>query len=1323
MLDSSKFQGFVDVAREMAERAHVEIAAANRAFEALRSASRKPDGPFELWTAIDEQIGRAEAPALQNVLIELRARYVFALNAALIDDVERALQRSLDAGWTKWLEAVAETISLFRLRFAIGLCEAPFAFPNSKRAEAEKIRTAVSRMSQARWPEAYETLDLVAKQEFLPDAIRAKLLVICGQIQLYHFQSDEGAKRCLDMAKRLAPRDGRVLSGLGDYWRGRKDKDIKRAESYYDQAIETSPTLPHGYIGRGECSEDRQTFDIAESWYQRAIAKAPGSASVYEKLLKLYGRPDQFKSRESDFERIVTKISVLDPEDQYPAYCDLGDIYLHNDRFDEAQEWYEKAIALDPTRPDGHIALAFGYEKQMRMEDAVAEYEKAIEGAPSCYDGYWALTSLYEQQGNWLEALRWYEQAPQWWKEWANLARARVGEMHWKLGELEQAETLLKKDLRDDDNNKSALDVLESIADHYCRRRQPDEAKRVYREIFEIVGDSYKPTYHNRLGDMHYFLSESGQAAEEYRQAVAAAPNNALSYRNLAGAYRELKEFEKAKKALDAALHIDRNEKADKTERSLLLNAEGNDLYERGDYQQAQTRYAKAIEFSPRDDVLHANLGRALEQMRTPGERKKELEDAIEAFTSGRNLSRSDVYEKDIERLRVQLEFASRYGQQTIGKTPVVTAIAVEVAKDLIESVVDKTRGGLLSDHVSNLLIDMRWRIKERFGVHLPGVRFRGNEGDLENGSYVIMIMEIPLVLGNVDPKHRFFRGSKEDLLSLGLMGHIIRHLEAVIEDNLVEFLGHQEVAKLVEAEDPGTLERLRANPKKLSALVAVCKGLAAEGVPVRPFAKILEAFERQYSKQRSLQDIVERIRFLPDFRSKLPGNDERLTILPLSRHFEVEIRNSVYRSGAYAVLAMEPERCQSVLAAVRKAVEDNSPAAILVETPDWRPFVRSLIEIEFPHVPVLSRRELKDGFQAKTAGMIDLDNSEPAGASPFWNRSVETPTAMPEDSWENEALESSDAAITVFINEARKDAISIADGEPLALMQEGLFYELGIILPQVRVEIDDRLAETEFRISLNKQEYSTSRGLEQTEFLISAVEKLRELIREHAAMFQTVPVTKYMLDSLSTISPVLIESCRKRFTDQRMCRVLRELLNEEISIRDLRSILESLLSINGTINVDLDRYIEFSPHADNLCLVNEERSIGDLTPADYSNFVRASRKRYISHKFTAGRSTLPVYLLDRELERKIRESGGQPPDLVKTGFIEAVRREVGDLSSMAERPVLLTSMDIRRTVRKLIEAEFPKIAVLSYQELSPDSSILPKDNRISFDFPAEVDR
>ena len=116
------------------------------------------------------------------------------------------------------------------------------------------------------------------------------------------------------------------------------------------------------------------------------------------------------------------------------------------------------------------------------------------------------------------------------------------------------------------------------------------------------------------------------------------------------------------------------------------------------------------------------------------------------------------------------------------------------------------------------------------------------------------------------------------------------------------------------------------------------------------------------------------------------------------------------------------------------------------------------------------------------------------------------------------------------------------------------------------------------------------------------------------------------------------------------------------------------------------------------------------------TEYVRAALKRYISHKYTRGQNTLIVYLLDPQIEETVRSSiqhtsSGSylalEPEITQE-ILSAVRTEVGSLPPTAQNPVILTTMEIRRYFRKLVELEFPHLAVLSYQELSPDMNIQP---------------
>ena len=54
------------------------------------------------------------------------------------------------------------------------------------------------------------------------------------------------------------------------------------------------------------------------------------------------------------------------------------------------------------------------------------------------------------------------------------------------------------------------------------------------------------------------------------------------------------------------------------------------------------------------------------------------------------------------------------------------------------------------------------------------------------------------------------------------------------------------------------------------------------------------------------------------------------------------------------------------------------------------------------------------------------------------------------------------------------------------------------------------------------------------------------------------------------------------------------------------------------------------------------------------------------------------------------------------------MRNEVGDISKLAQKPVLLTAMDLRRYMRKLIELELYELPALSHQELTDEITIQP---------------
>ena len=58
--------------------------------------------------------------------------------------------------------------------------------------------------------------------------------------------------------------------------------------------------------------------------------------------------------------------------------------------------------------------------------------------------------------------------------------------------------------------------------------------------------------------------------------------------------------------------------------------------------------------------------------------------------------------------------------------------------------------------------------------------------------------------------------------------------------------------------------------------------------------------------------------------------------------------------------------------------------------------------------------------------------------------------------------------------------------------------------------------------------------------------------------------------------------------------------------------------------------------------------------------------------------------------------------------FAESREKTAGKYRTSTQKPVLLVSMDIRRYVRRLIEAKFYELPVMAYQEVTPEISVQP---------------
>ncbi|MCR5084009.1 MAG: flagellar biosynthesis protein FlhA [Succinivibrionaceae bacterium] len=148
---------------------------------------------------------------------------------------------------------------------------------------------------------------------------------------------------------------------------------------------------------------------------------------------------------------------------------------------------------------------------------------------------------------------------------------------------------------------------------------------------------------------------------------------------------------------------------------------------------------------------------------------------------------------------------------------------------------------------------------------------------------------------------------------------------------------------------------------------------------------------------------------------------------------------------------------------------------------------------------------------------------------------------------------------------------------------------------------------------------------------------------------------------------------------------ILQNLLNEGVPVRDMRTILETL--------------VEYGPKSQD--------------PEVLTAACRIGLRRLILQDIAGGEQTIPVITLAPELERvlhKSLETGGAEGVGIEPGLADRMQKSLFEATSnqeMAGEPaILLTSGMLRSTLSRFVKNTIPGLRVLSYQEIPDDKQI-----------------
>ncbi|HTP66857.1 MAG TPA: flagellar biosynthesis protein FlhA, partial [Geobacteraceae bacterium] len=197
----------------------------------------------------------------------------------------------------------------------------------------------------------------------------------------------------------------------------------------------------------------------------------------------------------------------------------------------------------------------------------------------------------------------------------------------------------------------------------------------------------------------------------------------------------------------------------------------------------------------------------------------------------------------------------------------------------------------------------------------------------------------------------------------------------------------------------------------------------------------------------------------------------------------------------------------------------------------------------------------------------------------------------------------------------------------------------------------------------------------------------ISETIKKHAPELIGRQELQELLDNLAANCPKVVDEVVPALLNLgTVLRVIKNLLMENVSIRDFRTVMETL--------------------ADYAVLTKD--------PDTLTEFVRQALGRNIIEQYKHVDETLYLLSMDRKVEEIISEgiqNSGQESFLaiepaIAQNIITEIRQGVEKFNQTGTSPVLIASPSIRRHVKKLTERFMPGLAVVSHSEIPPNIKI-----------------
>lgn len=339
-----------------------------------------------------------------------------------------------------------------------------------------------------------------------------------------------------------------------------------------------------------------------------------------------------------------------------------------------------------------------------------------------------------------------------------------------------------------------------------------------------------------------------------------------------------------------------------------------------------------------------------------------------------------------------------------------VHPLALEMGLDLIP-LVDPSQGGDLLDRV----VPMRVQIAMEMGFVMPGIQFKDNL-NLRPNEYSIKVKGIEVARGEILMGYMLAIQQPDTDVSQELVGFptkdpafgtpavwvagyeaqraaqlgymvtdptnvLITHVAEIVKSYAHEILSRQEVQVMVnkvKEKHPVVVKELIPELLSLGGVQKVLQNLIRERISIRDLATILERltdFSKINQDPDTLSELI-RQSLNRQICSNLSNDQNVIPVITLDPKVEQAVQESIQQTAQGAVLALNPQVSQQILAKLANEVQSATNAGhnpVVLCNPQIRPHVKKLTERNFPALTVLSYNEIAPKIKIQSIGAVAI--------------------------------------------------------------------------------------------------------------------------------------------------------------------------------------------------------------------------------------------------------------------------------------------------------------------------------------------------------------